>query len=217
MIRSLTRTLTTVSRSRGKFSFYDVVLETTSHPQQPIEALLMSEEALAKLKKQTKTTFEGNYVLDNLTPEERIARVFGGRIKGEDRQSSSRMNIGQPRMISGVKVPDKPTEPDNCCMSGCINCVWEIYNDDVKDWNAKRKQAAVKMASEGGVWPADFHPPIQYLKLENLPPNLSDKVRAAPKQMAKDDESWSNVPVQIKVFAETEKRLKSKKKRTAST
>lgn len=191
----------------SKYEFYDLLLETESHPRQPIEALLMTEGELAQLKRTTSSSFEGNYKLDNLTPEERIARVFGGRIKGDARQSSSRINVGQPRMIAGVNVPDRPLEPDNCCMSGCINCVWEMYNDDVKEWNAKRKEAATNLSKKGGIWPADFHPPVQFLNEENLP----ESVKQADTGKSVEKETWGNVPVQIRVFAEMEKRLKDRR------
>lgn len=193
-----------------KFSFYDLVLRTPSHPREPLEVLLMSQKELKKLRGETKTTFEGNYSLDQQTPEERIAKVFGGRIKGEERQSSSRREMGQPRMIAGVNVPDKPKEPDNCCMSGCINCVWELFNDDLKDWNEKRSAAAENMRKQGGVWPADFYPPMKHLNPENIPAEAKREAQSRP---AKSDaeEAWGNVPVSIRVFAQTEKRLKSKK------
>lgn len=200
----------------NKYKYYDLILETATHPKEPIEALLMSEKDLKQLKKETKTSFEGKYKLDEMTAEEKIARVFGGRIKGETRQSSSRMNVGQPRVIAGVSVPDKPTEPDNCCMSGCINCVWEMYNDDIKDWNAKRKEAALKLIEKGGVWPEDFHPPVQFLEPQNLPESLAQKAKTSRKELEK--ESWGNVPVLIKVFAEMEKKMKERKKaRQAAT
>ncbi|SGZ52028.1 CIC11C00000000417 [Sungouiella intermedia] len=206
-----TRSFSAVSRRwSSKYKFYDLLLETATHPQEPIEALLMTSKELKELKKTTKTTFEGNYKLDDMTAEEKIARVFGGRIAGETRQSSSRMNVGEPRMIAGVEVPDKPGEPDNCCMSGCINCVWEMYNDDVKDWNRKRKEAAEKLVQKGGVWPADFHPPVQYLEKQNLPASLANLATEARK--VEERESWGNVPVLIKVFAEMEKRMREKRK-----
>lgn len=192
-----------------KFSFYDLVLRTPSHPREPLEVLLMTPKELTKLKGRTKTTFEGNYTLDELSPEDRIARVFGGRIKGEERQSSSRREMGQPRMIAGVNVPDKPKEPDNCCMSGCINCVWELFNDDLKDWNEKRKTAAENMKKNGGVWPADFHPPVKFLNPENIPQETKQEAQKRPSK-SDADEAWGNVPVSIRVFAQTEKRLKSK-------
>lgn len=191
----------------NKYQFYDLVLETPTHPIQPLEASLMKSLELKELKKSSGITFEGNYSTDGLSPEERIRKVFGGRIKGETRELSSRLNRGEPRTIAGVLVPDKPPEPDNCCMSGCINCVWELFNEDVKEWNAKRKEAALKLKERGGVWPADFHPPVKYLSEENLPGNVK-KVETQPKE----EETWGNVPVTIRVFAEMERKMKLKKK-----
>ncbi|EEQ40199.1 Oxidoreductase-like protein, N-terminal family protein [Clavispora lusitaniae] len=196
-------------RFRSKYAFYDLVLETPTHPREPIEASLMKEDEKKQLKKESGATFEGAYSLDNMTAEEKIARVFGGRIRGDRRESSSRMNVGKPRVIAGVQVPAKPVEPDNCCMSGCINCVWEMYNDDVKDWNTKRKKAAAEMVKRGGIWPADFHPPVRYLKKENLP----QSVRQSAEARKPADEEWGNVPVSIRVFAEMERKKKLQKQK----
>ncbi|KAK6203475.1 oxidoreductase-like protein [Scheffersomyces amazonensis] len=208
-----------------KYSFYDLVLRTPSHPTHPIEASLMSADELKDLKKHTKTTFEGNYTLGDLTPQQKIERIFGGRIKGEGPKSSSRLLRGESKVIAGITVPAKPSEPDNCCMSGCINCVWELFNDDIKDWNSKRKQAATLLISKGGRWPEDFDAPLKYLKKENFPKslaNVSDEdIRSHLKgksSKSDEDENWSNVPVAIRVFAETEKRLKAKRlNRTQTT
>lgn len=153
------------------------------------------------------STEDANTSTKELTAEERIAKVFGGRIKGEDRVSSSRIFMGEPRIIAGVKVPDKPVEPDNCCMSGCINCVWEIYNDDIKDWEAKRTSAAKKLVQKGGVWPEDFHPPVKLLRPENLPESMRGQASTTGPQ----EDAWTKVPVEMRVFAELEKKIKSRK------
>lgn len=171
----------------------------------------MKKSELEQLRKQTSTTTTGKYALNKLSAEEKMERIFGGRIRGDERRSLSRMNVGEPRMIAGVMVPDKPLEPDNCCMSGCINCVWEMYNDDVKDWNVKRKKAAVLLRKKGGVWPSNFHPPVQLLKLENLE---AGTVVETDKKIKDDDDTWGTVPVQIRVFAEMEKRMKERKRQS---
>lgn len=199
----------------SSFDFYDLVVNTPRNPTHPIEASLMSDRDLRDLKKMTKTTYTGNYALDEtLTPEERIAKVFGGRIKGEAPRSSSRVDRGEPRNIAGVIVPEKPLEPDNCCMSGCINCVWELYNDDVKEWNLQRKKAADMLAKKGGRWPEGFYPPVLRLKKDNLPLSLverREKGGIKEGKMLEEEESWGNVPVAIRVFAEMEKKMKAKK------
>lgn len=203
------------SPSHISYAFYDLVCRTPTHPREPIEALLMTKNDLKKLKMETKTTFEGNYSIDeSVSAEERIAKVFGGRIKGDSPQSSSRISRGESRVIAGITVPDKPPEPDNCCMSGCINCVWELFNDDLKHWNDKRKEAAEILKTKGGKWPEDFHPPVKFLAKENLPESIANDKLFDSSAQGKDDE-WGNVPVSIRVFAQTEKRMKEKRKRRA--
>jgi hypothetical protein len=211
-----TKTKTVSNATRKKYAFYDLVLRTPTHPRHPIEASLMSASDLVKLKAHTKTRFYGNYELDTLlTPEEKIARVFGGRIKGEDRKSSSRVLRGEPRVIAGVTVPDRPPEPDNCCMSGCINCVWQLFDEDIKEWNEKRKTAAKKLREVGGRWPEEFHAPLKYLLRENYPESLATKSdKELGLEVKKEgDEAWGNVPISIRVFAEVEKKLKAKQKK----
>lgn len=161
---------------------------------------------------------EGNYSLDSLTPEQRIAKVFGTRLTGADRESSSRVVRGEPKVIAGIKVPEKPQEPDNCCMSGCINCVWEMYNDDIKEWKLLRQQAAQRLVQRGGRWPENFHAPIRLLKQENLPHSLELKYYGTSSDadgipvLLEEEDNWGEVPVSIQVFAQVEKRLKAKKK-----
>lgn len=200
--RTSVRGLASKAASHQKYDFYDLLLQTQRNPIPPPEP------------ESSSTSFEGAYALEDLTPEERISRVFGGRIRGDVRQSSSRFNVGDPRIIAGVKVPAKPIEPNNCCMSGCINCVWEMYNDDIKDWNDKRKEAAGKLAVRGGIWPADFDPPVRFLNPENMPGgNTGGKVAEKAKVEAKQEQEdeWANVPVSIRVFAEMERKKKLQK------
>jgi hypothetical protein len=34
----------------------------------------------------------------------------------------------------GVSLSEPPTEPDNCCNTGCIGCVWEGYYGELAYW-----------------------------------------------------------------------------------
>lgn len=208
--------------SKNAYKFYDLVVDTPTRPQQPIEAMLMKSKDLKKLRSMTKTTFEGNYSLLE-SPLEGIEKIFGGRIRGDQRSSSSRLTRGEPRTIAGITVPDRPPEPDNCCMSGCINCVWELFRDDIKEWNDKRRDTALKINQDpllaDFVWPADFHPPLRYLDDSHIPKELLSKKHLSDSAKdpgaggsTKDDDSWQNVPVAIRVFAEAEKKIKAKSK-----
>lgn len=144
-----------------------------------------------------------------LSADEKIALVFGGRIKGEDRKLTSRIYRGEPRNIAGIMVPCKPAEPENCCMSGCINCVWELFNEDVQDWNTKRAQAAQRLKEVGGRWPENFDAPVSMLAPENLPLLQSRDIEHSPEQ----EDAWSQVPEGIKVFASVEAKIKARQKR----
>lgn len=119
--------------------------------------------------------FEGNTKGIASTPEERMTRVFGGRLKGESPKSTSRIIVSQNKKIAGVDVPARPPLPDNCCMSGCVNCVWELYNDDVRYWKRLRKEAVKNISQTEDIWPEEWDPPLALLEMKNVPPNLRDR------------------------------------------
>ncbi|CAI1759216.1 hypothetical protein SEUBUCD646_0P01790 [Saccharomyces eubayanus] len=120
-------------------------------------------------------TFEGNTQDISASAEERMSTVFGGRLKGEPPRSTSRVLTGGMKKIAGVPVPAKPQEPDNCCMSGCVNCVWEIYSEDLRDWKHRRKEAAQKIQGTKEKWPKDWNPPLGLLSIKNVPTELQKK------------------------------------------
>ncbi|SMN21188.1 similar to Saccharomyces cerevisiae YPL107W Putative protein of unknown function [Maudiozyma saulgeensis] len=127
--------------------------------------------------------FEGNIIGIGKTEEERMGSIFGGRLKGEPPKSTSRIIVGQSKKIAGIDVPMKPQEPDNCCMSGCINCVWELYNDDVRYWRKQRKLAAEDIAMSNEIWPADWDPPLTAIPMKNVPGVLRKQKLKMDKQV----------------------------------
>lgn len=42
----------------------------------------------------------------------------------------------------------RPKEPDNCCMSGCVNCVWDAYREEVEEWAMRRRMEAQERGRE---------------------------------------------------------------------
>lgn len=52
--------------------------------------------------------------------------IFGSRLAGP---AAARQKEGWAQ--------ERPPEPDNCCMSGCVNCVWDAYREEVEEWAAK--------------------------------------------------------------------------------
>lgn len=119
--------------------------------------------------------------------------------------------------MAGVKIPPKPLEPDNCCMSGCVNCTWfvknlirslgrglkyvrsvlircnrDIFREDLEEWRSARAEAHTKLKLQKAV------------ELPNL-----DEDGLLPGGMW---EGFESIPVGMKAFMETEKRLKEKHK-----
>jgi hypothetical protein len=157
----------------------------------------------------------------------RFSEVFGGSTKTA--LKSSRRDVSyrnKHRKIAGVDVPARPIEPDNCCMSGCINCVWELFNEDLEEWKQKRIEAAhslLKQKTQGGLgkngeierWPSDWEFPPKILDKDLIHPDLKLKLKS--KKDEKDVEDIQGMPVGLQVFANFEKKKKEKKINTNRT
>lgn len=72
--------------------------------------------------------------------------VFGSRLAGpvERRDQIKKLSTN----IAGIMVPPKPEEPDNCCMSGCVNCVWDQYRDEIEEWARQSAKAREKLSMQ---------------------------------------------------------------------
>lgn len=84
--------------------------------------------------------------------EENISRarvVFGSRLAGPAERRAELASKSE--LVAGVWVPPRPEEPDNCCMSGCVNCVWDRFGEEVEEWAAARAKAERAAAREMGV------------------------------------------------------------------
>ncbi|KAF2396222.1 hypothetical protein EJ06DRAFT_462349, partial [Trichodelitschia bisporula] len=138
----------------------------------------------------------------NQVRENAIARakiVFGSRLTGPERY---RELEAKSTLIAGVLVPPRPTEPDNCCMSGCVNCVWDQYRDEVEEWAAKstearRREAEMRVRTSGSA------------------PSMDDDGGGSETnwgesggEVGEGGDLFGGIPVGIREFMKTEKRLK---------
>ena len=131
--------------------------------------------------------------------EETLAKarvVFGSRLAGpvERRDLIKKLSTN----VAGVLVPPKPEEPDNCCMSGCVNCVWDRYRDELEEWaeqSAKARMAKSKLnAQQAGGGMDDDGGGSQ---------SMEGSVIAA-------GDLFGDIPVGIREFMRTEKKLKER-------
>ncbi|KFA67636.1 hypothetical protein S40285_04966 [Stachybotrys chlorohalonatus IBT 40285] len=138
------------------------------------------------------------------TAEEAARRVFGSRLYGApERARHMAAKQAQSTYAAGVLIPPKPEEPDNCCMSGCVNCVWDRYREDFEEWQGKRAEAEQRMAEAERVSEA----PLQGDDTSTA------TIKVGEPRIAKDlwdDSAFKDVPVGIREFMKMEKNLRKK-------
>lgn len=155
------------------------------------------------------------------TPQEKMAIVFGTRLAGPGRQS--RYNPGETppesmwKTINGVPVPPRPEEPDNCCMSGCVHCVWDDFRDEIEEWAARVEQAKAKAGAEKGTSDMRAAPRSE---VDSASQSMDDDGGGSeanwPTSPTQGDDLFAGIPVGIREFMKTEKRLRAKHQEEAS-
>ena len=131
-----------------------------------------------------------------LTPAQRAAVVFGSPLTGptEEKAIHEAEKRRRGQWVAGVWVPPRPEEPDNCCMSGCVNCVLSAFMEDLDEWKAARRRADAALKREGMAAGSNV---------------VGDGGGMAGEGLW---EGYEDIPVGLRVFMETEKRLKEKEK-----
>ncbi|KAL8673733.1 MAG: hypothetical protein Q9168_001840 [Polycauliona sp. 1 TL-2023] len=133
--------------------------------------------------------------------------LFGTPLAGP---SAARRRAGYDDSVDGLA---RPREPDNCCMSGCVNCVWDAYREEVEAWAARRK-ANLSMA--------DGNEETERKKAKEMRGRGKRLVGGSggsnEAYVGGDDDGslFEGVPVGIREFMKTEKRLKEKRETEAN-
>ncbi len=165
-------------------------------------------------------------------PEPKI--LFSSRLSSplERRSEIQKKSV----LVAGVWVPPRPDEPDNCCMSGCVNCVWDRYRDELEEWAAARKEADRAVRKEKGYEQSKKR--RKQTSLSGTEPMLGEVVKGAENTTTSMDddgggsetnwgtgldadftseELFKGVPVGIREFMKQEKRLKEKHAREGTS
>lgn len=158
------------------------------------------------------------------TPEEKMAVVFGTRLAGPGRSSRYDPGTSAPwKTINGVPIPPRPEEPDNCCMSGCVNCVWDDYRDEMEEWAALLAQAKAKGSTSKSpkvISGAIPRTPADEPADEPASTSMDDDGGGSETNWSipgSDEDLFSDIPVGIREFMKTEKRLKENHRQESSS
>ncbi|KAI1323111.1 oxidoreductase-like protein [Xylariaceae sp. FL0255] len=185
-----------------------------------------------------------NYTSQPATAEEKTRFTIGSRLAGPEHnissgsadslQNNSLQN--KSKMVAGVLVPPRPEEPLNCCMSGCVDCVWERYRDEMEGWaaaNARAERALGEQSEPQQSSPvktgAPVPPPLSDMSMDddgggsetNWDLDVINKQREKGKKKTDakitkdfwDDDLYKNVPVGIREFMKYEKKLRDQKQK----
>ncbi|KAI0376062.1 oxidoreductase-like protein [Hypomontagnella monticulosa] len=164
------------------------------------------------------------------TAQEKARIIFGSRLAGPAERAERLEAIrNRSTLIAGVLVPPRPEEPDNCCMSGCVNCVWDRFRDEMEEWVAASARAEKALqAQQSQKEPHPEEAPGAVKGAGQLPAGLismdddgggsetnwhTDPQMADQPKIVKDlwdDDLYKNVPVGIREFMKQEKKLKEK-------
>ncbi|KAI6082524.1 oxidoreductase-like protein [Hypoxylon rubiginosum] len=166
--------------------------------------------------------------------QEKARIIFGSRLAGPAERAERLEAIrNRSTLIAGVLVPPRPEEPDNCCMSGCVNCVWDRYRDEMEEFAAASMRAEKALQAQQ-LQKEQPSPEIPVAIKDGIKEGLHDatnvtsmdddgggseanwqadfKVAHQPKIANDfwDDDLYKNVPVGFREFMKQEKRLKEK-------
>ncbi|KAJ1923682.1 hypothetical protein IWQ60_005708 [Tieghemiomyces parasiticus] len=115
---------------------------------------------------------------------------------------------GLQRLVAQLpsKPPEAPTS-DMCCMSGCARCVWDIYNDDLQDF--EKQIEAIRTAYHA----AGLPPPAKLRQLETTAAEdqaLNPLAAASAGLAAAPSQPTSPADAAMKAFQELERKLSQK-------
>ncbi|KAI4212693.1 MAG: hypothetical protein LQ351_004584 [Letrouitia transgressa] len=133
--------------------------------------------------------------------------IFGTPLAGPS-AARRRAGYGESPSQGGL---ERPREPDNCCMSGCVNCVWDAYREEVEAW-AERTKAAAAVNEE-----IKHREGMKAREMRGKGKRVVNGTRVADGSAGRatnlrgDEHLFDDVPVGIREFMATEKKLREKR------
>ncbi|KAL6718471.1 hypothetical protein ACLMJK_004562 [Lecanora helva] len=111
------------------------------------------------------------------------------------------------RLGRAEKGLERPKEPDNCCMSGCVNCVWDAYREEVEEWAVERRRREMRMGARAGPGRGESAGDGDGDGIGEL----DEPGRGFEGVDLSQEGMFEGVPVGIREFMNTEKRLRERR------
>lgn len=95
-------------------------------------------------------------------------------------------------------------------MSGCVHCVWDDFRDEMEDWATRVTTAKAKGGPEKGTKDMRSEPRAE---VRSASGSMDDDGGGSETNWAlpsQDDDLFANIPIGIREFMKTEKRLRVK-------
>lgn len=149
------------------------------------------------------------------SPVDKMSIIFGSRLAGPGYRSTRYNPSTTPvestwKTVNGVAIPPRPAEPDNCCMSGCVHCVWDDFREDMEAWAARARQAQARATSPAGRDMRQDPRPEVESSSSSMDDDGGGSETSWAASVAVDDELFAGIPVGIREFMKVEKKLRDK-------
>ena len=110
-----------------------------------------------------------NYSITSVSPEQQLkspvtmATTESKNLVEASKEETNKKETEDKKEV-GVSVPPPPEkpEPGDCCGSGCVRCVWDVYYDELEDYN---KQLSGETKSIWLIFPRIVNGEIKHLSL----------------------------------------------------
>lgn len=152
------------------------------------------------------------------TPAEKSssAETPFGAVESSDTQRRAESESSTPKhTIRGISIPLKPPPPgaEDCCMSGCARCVYDLYKEDLEEYQESLTSVRSKLLEIGvgsEEWNVDW--------LGKMPTGgsgggaASDDLSHEDKADEEVDAVIAGLDPSMKAFLEMERKMKRKQK-----